>query len=136
MSDHLVQPWIYASEKDLSPNDGRGETMYVSHDAYWEIIDYALETFGVTKYQLARLLGLSNPLQIYRWVSRTPNMMLRPSPKYLARLCKLHELHNKGVSLVEIGAIDWITRTAGRSMGGGPDRMDNRFANAGRRRRN
>ena len=103
---------------------GASSKAYGRHSANAEVLDEAMETFRVSKYQLSKLLGFSSPSNIYRWFDGTH----RPSPLYLVRLLKLWSLYHSGVTLFRIRFVDWAGGkvywrtgevTVGLHLGGG-----------------
>ena len=70
-------------------------------------LEHSRRVFGVTKYQLGKLLGLGSPsIYMLQWYSGRA----RPSQVYMARICWLHILFwDKKVDLVKIKAINWNT---------------------------
>ena len=59
----------------------------------------------VGKNHLARLLGLTAPRQVFRWLAQDS----RPSPVYLQRLVHLLLMDKAGIPLVMLWAINWET---------------------------
>ena len=76
---------------------------FPSHQASEGILLDSCELFQVTKFHLARLLGLPWPAHVYTWLDGSS----RPSALYLSRLVRLHMLYSGGVQLRHFRAVDW-----------------------------
>jgi len=86
-------------ERVFAPIGQRGRA---SLGAAIELIQQSCKELGVTKYQLAGLLGC-NQSRIYRWLSGERS----PSAFYLARLTQLWILQWKGLPVHMIRQIMW-----------------------------
>ena len=62
----------------------------------------ATTDFGITIWDLARLLGMLWLQQIYLWLDGTR----RPCQMYAIRLIKLYQLYNQGLKLIAVHHID------------------------------
>jgi hypothetical protein len=76
---------------------------FASSAGYKELLTRAGDDLQVSKYGLARLLGLPFPAVIYSWI-KGPR---RPSSIYMARLLRLYHLQKDGVVLNELSSIEW-----------------------------
>ena len=111
MEETVVQPGLFASEYDLHQTAERSDSSnkYATAAGYSHALRRAVDLFGVTLFQLGRLLGLPEPGHVYKWTSESQRTQRRPASKYMLRLCVLFDLHMRGVSLVMIDGIDWTT---------------------------
>ena len=76
---------------------------YPGHLGAERVLLESCDLFQVSRFHLARLLGLPWPGHIYTWL----NGSKRPSALYLTRLCRLHLLYSTGVPLMRYRAVDW-----------------------------
>jgi hypothetical protein len=83
------------------------QSLYPKSIAVDRLIMKSVRTLGVTRYQLAKLLGCSNPNMIYGWLSGTR----RPSPLFLSRLNWMLLLRADGMNWVKAKTVDWEAGT-------------------------
>ena len=67
------------------------------------VIALAGEAMGITPYYLGKLIGVSQPNQVYTWLSGAK----RPSALYLTRLLRLLLLDYQVIPVVQIDRVDW-----------------------------
>lgn len=80
---------------------------HYSNDAgYVKALRAALRRFGISAYQLRRLLGMKYDWQIYRALGRS-KPFYKLSSKYALRLSYLYELRAEGMALGLVEEINW-----------------------------
>ena len=96
--------------------DKKGRSLYLSRHANRTVLTEVVEALGLTKYQLAGLLGISSRANLFKYFNGTR----RPSPAYLLRLVKLQLLYMAGVPIYLASRIDWDAGTIYWRNGGKP----------------
>lgn len=105
----VVKKNAFSSESEYARDTS---TTYIMPEGYRALIKGACDDFGVTPFHMARLLGLKETRQIYRWISLNPRVVRRPASRFMARLAMLYKLQAKGVILVRYDYINWKTGVA------------------------
>ena len=129
----LTEPDVFVdSEERDRLGIPSGANSYASTAAYSDVLWRACKIFGVSRHRLASLLGCV-PSILYTWMG--PNSKRRPSSKYLVRLLKLYEFHDRGVSLAIVKEIDWLSGKGIEIPNDGKGQEDHPRYRTARRRR-